>query len=121
VYSEGVEPYAYKLPCGVVYKSYTPSVADNDGRHHILCRRCGDHVLAINAVVPASRRDMALVDKIDRAIVQDRIVADIRRKWDEEPYEVIATKHGVSRSTVLRIASRLGVVDYGTLGDTVLE
>jgi hypothetical protein len=119
VFVEQVKPYEYRLTCGFIFRSQTPSVSDEEGLHFFPCRRC--HVWHSYEVeqmselrrAAGSARDMAFVTRLDKAIIKDRIVEDLRAGWDEGAYAEIARRHGVSESTVGRIASKLGVSDYG--------
>lgn len=119
MYSERVAPYAYELPCGRIFRTYTPSVPDDEGNHFLPCTRCGDHVVTLQTVLPASRRDMEMAKRIDKALIKDRIVATLRRRWDEETYAIIANRFGVSEKTVWDIATSVGVADYYERGDRV--
>lgn len=62
---------------------------------------------------PGSARDMNHATRLDKAIIKDRIVQDLRTEWDEDAYEGISRRHGVSVRTVGRVAAALGVSDYG--------
>lgn len=124
IYVERIKPYEYRLMCGFIFSSDTLSVAEQ-GSHFFPCRRCNDWHVYQDDELPglqreaASARDMAQVSRLDKAILKDRIVKDLRESWNLETYQCLATKHGVSRLTVIRIANELGVSDYGTPHDMV--
>lgn len=126
MYVELIKPYEYTLDCGMVFRSHTPSVGDDEGLHHFPCRRCKVwHEYKVEQMQelkrsPASARDLRHVEKLDKAILKDRIVQDLRAAWDEGTYKEIAERHGSSLRTVERIAAELGVSDYGGGGAKVL-
>jgi len=126
VFVEQVKPYEYRLACGVVFRSQTPSVADEEGHHYFPCRRCRlwhkyetDDMLELRRTA-GSARDMTHVARLDKAILKDRIVQDLRTEWDEGAYSGIAKRHGVSIRTVVRVAAVIGVSDYGRGGASVI-
>lgn len=125
MYIERIKPYEYRLPCGLIFKSQTPSVADEDGEHHFPCQRCKVWHAFTELQVPslqttaASARDMSRAAKFDAALLKDRIVRSLLFSWDESTYQEVATRHGVSYRTVIRVASEMGVSSYGRTRDTV--
>ena len=116
---ERIKPYEYRLNCGLVFHTQTVSVPDKEGVHYFPCRRCKTwHKYTIEQLPTlqrsaASARDLAQAERLDKAIVKDRIVKDLRSEWDSDGYQIIADRRGVSLRTVSRVAAELGVSGYG--------
>lgn len=114
MYVERLKPYNYRLPCGLIFYTDSPSVGDVDGEHHFPCRRCAvwhkftTVQLSSLQKTAASARDMYVVNKLDEAILKDRIVKDLRYAWDSKEYEQIADRHGVNVRTIYRILEDMG-------------
>lgn len=124
MYYERLPAYVYELPCGHTFRSLTRSEAvtgepdepdagdTEDGAHWFFCGPCkgfqvvepGDLIEHAPTKFPGNQAKV-----VDQGIRLDRIRAHYLRYWDSVGARDVAEAFSCSHSTVMRVASDLGV------------